>query len=263
MKELEPLAQASNNPRTRALLQAGQGETPPADFANKLMLGLGVAGATASVSLGAAASVGAAGTAKIGAGTVGSGAASWLLAAKWVAVGMVGGGILASGASAVLSPTQARSVAPLATDSAQPARSSPVRAPALPVVSTEAVPTVAEPAVAEPAKAEPAGKPAEKAPVSAPPSATSGQLGREVMQMDRARAAFTGGDAARTLAELDTFDRLAQTGVLDREARVLRIEALQRLGRNAEARGLAERYLGLYPNDAHAQRLRTFVGEGR
>jgi hypothetical protein len=121
--------------------------------------------------------------------------------------------------------------------------------------------TVAEPVVAGSAAAESSGKPAERAPASAPPSATSGQLGREVMQMDRARAAFASGDAARSVAELDAFERLAQTGVLDREARVLRIDALRQLGRNAEARELARRYVRLYPNDAHAQRLRAFAGE--
>lgn len=81
--------------------------------------------------------------------------------------------------------------------------------------------------------------------------------------MDRARAAFAGGNATRCLAELDAFDGLAQTGVLDREARVLRIDALHQLGRNAEARALAQRYLQVYPRDAHAARLRAFVAEDR
>ncbi len=66
------------------------------------------------------------------------------------------------------------------------------------------------------------------------PSPSSGLLGREVLQIDRARGALAGGDAGRALRELDIYAQLEQTGVLSREARVLRIDALERLGRSAE-----------------------------
>jgi hypothetical protein len=49
--------------------------------------------------------------------------------------------------------------------------------------------------------------------------------------------------------------------VLDREARVLRIETLYKLGSLARARALTEQYVGLYPNDAHVAQLRA-LGQG-
>ena len=77
--------------------------------------------------------------------------------------------------------------------------------------------------------------------------------------IDRARRALAAGNAARAIEELNAFDRAEKTGVLEREARVLRIDALVAQGQSASARRLAEQYLQLYPNDAHAARLRSLL----
>jgi len=169
-----------------------------------------------------------------------------------VAVGVVGGGLLASGVELVVAP------------------SSPSGAVATAPHVAAAVPTVATPRAEPPAPVivAPSAAPESASPkgvvVAAPaavPSPSSGLLGREVLQIDRARAALASGDAARALRELDIYAQLEQTGVLSREARVLRVDALERLGRSAEARSLAAEYLKAFPNDAHAARLKALVGD--
>jgi outer membrane protein assembly factor BamD (BamD/ComL family) len=80
-----------------------------------------------------------------------------------------------------------------------------------------------------------------------------------VQLIDAARRALAQGNFRGALAELDTYDRSAKPGALVREARVLRIEALQRAGETARARALAEQYLLEFPQDAHATRLRSLT----
>ena len=75
--------------------------------------------------------------------------------------------------------------------------------------------------------------------------------------IDFARHALATGDFTRALAELDAFERMPQTGALEREAKVLRIETLYKLGPVSRARALSEQYLQAFPNDAHAARLRA------
>src|SRR4051812_25957489 len=110
MNELEPLLDFSASARTRALLQAGRREAPPSDFSERLLVGLGVAGAATSVTVAASASAWS--SAVSGAASMSSGTASAILAvSKWVAVGALGGGILAGGVDLALAPQPALPVA--------------------------------------------------------------------------------------------------------------------------------------------------------
>jgi hypothetical protein len=88
-------------------------------------------------------------------------------------------------------------------------------------------------------------------------AAPLGQLGREVAMIDRARRALAGHHYAQVLAVLDEYGRASTTGSLDREARVLRIEALRRSGDIEGAERLAAQYLSEFPDDAHGTRLRA------
>jgi hypothetical protein len=90
----------------------------------------------------------------------------------------------------------------------------------------------------------------------------AGPLTLELERIDRARAAVAAGAPERALDELSLYERVRTTGTLDREARVLRIDALLMLGRRDEARHLARGYLERFPKDAHATRLRE-LAEGR
>jgi outer membrane protein assembly factor BamD (BamD/ComL family) len=81
-----------------------------------------------------------------------------------------------------------------------------------------------------------------------------------VQSIDAARAALSAGDASGALAELDRYDHVVETHVLDREAAVLRIEALLRRGDDERARALFDRYAARYPGDPHVTRLRARWG---
>jgi hypothetical protein len=260
MKDLIPLLEGSASERTRALLAAGRGDVPPEGFANRLLVGLGLGVAASGVSVTAAA--GTAGVvASVGTTAAGSAATSGVAAslsvvgAKWVVVGVIGGGLLAGGADLALSSR----FVPAPVTSAP----GPERAAVLPSVAAQPGPAPLRivpaelPAVA--AQPEP-GKLGTGGPV-ATPSGQTGQLGREVQVIDRARQALASGNALQALRELDAFERMASSGVLDREAQVLRIEALHRSGQKARARQLSEQYRGAFPNDAHAARLRSLEEE--
>ena len=79
--------------------------------------------------------------------------------------------------------------------------------------------------------------------------------------LEAARAALGGGDAPGALAALDRYSQRFPSGILGREAMVLRIEALQKKGDRASARELGHRFLAAYPRDAYAARVRSLLGE--
>jgi hypothetical protein len=252
MNELEPLVETSQSRLTRELLRAGQSDEPERDFSERLLRGLGVGVAAGTV--GTMASAGSAAAALPGAAATSSGAVSIALAAKWVAVGVVGGGLLAGGAEVAFSPPR-EPVTQAVTLVSASARTTPPQVSA-PVVVPQAAVVEAEPAPEPPPEAAPA-RPDAAAPASSGAPGAPGALGREVEVIDRARRAMAAGNWQRALRELDAFDRIESTGVLAREAQVLRIEALHRLGQVDRARQLAQQYRAAYPNDTHAARLRA------
>ncbi len=91
-------------------------------------------------------------------------------------------------------------------------------------------------------------------------SGPNGALSRELEPIDRARAALARGAAPAVLAELSRYAAVRETGTFDREALLLRIEALTLLGERAQAAELARGYLARYPKDAHSARLRELGG---
>jgi hypothetical protein len=252
MKDMTPLFETSHSERTRALLRAGRADRPPAGFSERLLVGLGVGVAVSGVSMTAAA--GTVSAAASGAASTGSGAAGLALAtAKWVAVGVLGGGILAGGADLALSPKR---VAPVSSSAVQQRQE-----PKSPSATTLAPPASgsAQPPSAPDAELEASEARAVTSGVAE--SAERGRLAREVQAIDRARRALAAGNAGRALLELDALERGAMSGVLDREAWILRIEALHMSGQKGRARQLAVRYRETFPNDAHAARLRAVEEE--
>ncbi|HYJ08960.1 MAG TPA: hypothetical protein VEX18_08120 [Polyangiaceae bacterium] len=258
MTDLERLLDESPSPRTRALLRAGQAETAPAGFCEQLGLSVGAAAAVGAVATGVAASLST--SAKLGGGVSGvSGVASGaigspslaLVAAKWVAVGVLGGGILGAGVELAFAPQRAKWSEP---------RSTSVRV-AGSVASSAKAEAHPDATAIEPEKPSLVVASSPSAQIATPASASSAsrsrQLGREVEVIDRVRRALALGNSALALSELDSFARLTTTGVLDREARVLRIRALREAGDAAGARKLADQYLLDFPNDAHAARMRS------
>jgi tetratricopeptide (TPR) repeat protein len=86
----------------------------------------------------------------------------------------------------------------------------------------------------------------------------------------RAQAGFAAGqlalgplhDPVRALGEVQLFDLTADTSPLRERARVLRVNALQALGRSDEARAAAREYLAQEPETETSARLRRLVDAG-
>jgi hypothetical protein len=263
MTELDRLLYRSESSHTRALLRAGKAETSPDGFSQRLLASVGAVAAATTISSTAAASLATGakvGTTATGAalGSVGaaasSGAASSLafVAAKWVAVGVFGGGILAAGADYALSPgreperpPQAVSAGPNHANVPEPRDLAPLTTPE-PTPSASTPPTPVNSALTK-----------VQGDTSPAPSASTSQLGREVEVIDRVRRALSAGNTSLALSELTAYQRIASTGVLDREARVLHIRALREGGDEAAARKLSDQYLLDFPGDPHATRLRA------
>jgi hypothetical protein len=174
-------------------------------------------------------------------------------------------------------PIQASSAAKRAATMVD-ARSSSL-APAAPFVSAAPAASVANTPVAsvEPASAPPgtrpahsgltersrvqaatsAGAPAQQAPSSASRS-TEGSATVEVALIDRARQAI-GGSPATALALAEEHERRFPAGTMTEEREVIRIAALMKLGRVADARGRGDAFLRANPGSAHARRVQALL----
>ncbi len=115
-------------------------------------------------------------------------------------------------------------------------------------------------------------EPASPAPVPRPdlPDVPSGGRARMVAApvdlrgqtslVDAARDAVSSGAADRALAILRQYEDRYPAGVFRPEAAVLKIEALAELGRGAEARTLAERFVAEYGEGSLTDRVRHVAG---
>ncbi|HTQ08108.1 MAG TPA: tetratricopeptide repeat protein [Polyangiaceae bacterium] len=104
--------------------------------------------------------------------------------------------------------------------------------------------------------AEPSAAHVEKAAAPAP----APTLGDEIAQLQAVRTALGAGDPKRALALLDRYARSTRGGSLGDEALVLRLDALTRAGRGAEASALASRFVANNPGSPLVDRARAFVG---
>lgn len=247
------LLDSAQNPNARALLRAGLEEGPKPAAVRATALALGV---TASVALTAPA------TAMVAPSLA-------LMTAKWVAVGTLAGVTLAGAINAIT--TQVDS-APPAPPAAPPRPSSAPRSQtAAPPVVAEAAAMPDRPADVTPLVRAPSSVSAPTPITSSPRADASRQstamlperadLAVEVANIDAARRALSKGDAGIALQQLEQYYGRPRTGTLDREAQLLRIDALLRAGQTASAHQLAEQYLASYPQDPHAARLRGLVGD--
>jgi RNA polymerase sigma-70 factor, ECF subfamily len=117
-----------------------------------------------------------------------------------------------------------------------------------------------QPVVArEGAAARPAPSPLAAAAAKRP--AAGAALQQELARLDAVRSRLGSGRAEQALALLDAYDREAPRGVLRLEAEVLRIDALSRTGRMAQARARAHAFLSRYPTSVLSARVRRLAGE--
>ncbi len=90
-------------------------------------------------------------------------------------------------------------------------------------------------------------------------AAGASRLQDEVAALDGARSALRHRDAARALSILDAYERTHPRGMLLREARAVRIEALMAAGRVAEARERTVVFLREVSDGPLAERVRRLV----
>jgi hypothetical protein len=269
MNEPRRLLEA-NSPASR-LLQSGLRDNPELRAAHKaaVALGLGGAAATAASASAATGAIVAPVAAATGAGaSIGIGS----VAVKWVFAGFLGGVLSAGGAAVVGEAT--RHVEPIEL---------PASGPLAPVehagaaVNVRGTPAVPPPDTARPAPevtsqtrdsaeavrtAGAAAAPRAARAVPAPPAAprdSGGRLGRDLSRIDETRRALRAGDPKKALAQLDGYERARETSFFDREAMLLRIEALVQQGQRERASALADQYFQRFPGDVHAPRLRALL----
>jgi hypothetical protein len=96
----------------------------------------------------------------------------------------------------------------------------------------------------------------EKAPEPRPAPSLSDEVGA----LDRVRAALGASDSTRALQLLDDYDGVLNGRRLAAEATLLRVEALARSGRRAEAERLARRFIEANPGSPLAEGARAFIG---
>jgi hypothetical protein len=87
------------------------------------------------------------------------------------------------------------------------------------------------------------------------PSAYS--LEEEVSAIDRARRGLAGGDWAGALQAVDAYVARLPAGALGEEAAEIRIEALYRSGKKAQADKLSTQVLAAHPTSLYARSVRA------
>ncbi len=260
MTEFRPLLESSSSATARELLRSGLSDSPPPDSLGRVAgaLGLTLTAAVVAAPAGAATVNGALAS---GLGTLGkTSGVSVALVGKWLASGLVAGALVSGTATVV---ERARHPAPPSEPIAAPVPAARRTTSPAPGVLPAKPETPAEPPAADSgATMLPAAPPVTSGSSTtplAPDSSASRALGVEAARIDAARSALQRGDARRALTELDWYERSRVVGVLDREAAVLRIEALVRLGDRAHAVELARDYLAKHPQDAYVERLHELL----
>jgi hypothetical protein len=234
----------------RRLLNAMAHEQTPPDVRERVArglgvstTGLGVAGSGTATSTGSTASKAAAGA--------GTGSVPLL---PWISAGLLGlvvvGGIVGTRAwktshrqppalpAVVVSPTAAIGAA------AVPAPAEPALLETVPVVVVEPRPSAA---AARPSRQLRAGTP-------------TTDLRDQTALVDAARAAVSSGAANRALEIARQYEEKYPAGAIRPEAAAIKIDALAKLGRGAEARALAQRFMTEYGPGPLSDRVARIAG---
>lgn len=120
---------------------------------------------------------------------------------------------------------------------------------AAPTPSMSIAPSMVSPAPSEVVTVAPPAKVTTARPVAS--------LGDEISVLDRARAALRDGDPGTALRLVDEHDARFRGDTFALESSVLRIDALDALGRSAAALALADRFLAAHPNTPMSQHVRS------
>jgi hypothetical protein len=232
----------------RRLLDAASRELPSVELTRKMQQALGLSIAASALTAAAAKSSGAA---------VGTTTASVATGAPALAWPVISVGVLA------LAVTGA--VVGLRSTATHHAASRPAALVAATTPAVVAGPVAPQPIAAP--SAPPALRAVERAP--SPPdrphhhsvaTAAPSDLRLEIALVDAARSAVASGADDRALALVNRYDATYRAGTFRPETTALRIEALDHLGRTAQARTLAERFIAAYPDSPLADRVARVTG---
>ncbi len=231
----------------RRLLNAMANEQAPSDVRERVARGLGVS----TIGLGVAGSgtTSSASKAAVGAGT---GTVPLL---PWISAGLLGlvvvGGIV--GTRAWKAPDRQRSAVSAVPPSPMVAAAgtAAIAAPAEPA-PVKAIPV----AVVQPRASAAAARPSR--PLRAATPATD--LRDQTALVDAARAAVSSGAANRALEIVRQYEEKYPAGAIRPEAAAIKVEALVKLGRGAEARALAQRFTADYGPGPLSDRVARIAG---
>jgi hypothetical protein len=217
----------------RRLLDGAARELPSVELTDRMKKALGISAAIGTAAVAARLADAAASGATASAPVVAAGASSatW----SWISAGVV-----------ALAMTGAAAVGVHWSTGHKPAEVIAVPAPALPVAPAP--------------EAAPVARPVARVRHHAPAGTAPSDLRGEIALIDAARNAVTHASCARALALLDRYEASYPTGTFRPEATVLRVEALSGLGRAAEARVLARRFMAVHPDSPLAARVSRQAG---
>jgi hypothetical protein len=236
----ERLRAAGGTDRERRVLEAAAGEQPSRELCERMALAIGVSPPPAApVEQGIPDLASLAPKAAVGSRAL----LPWVSATVVVAI---------AGAIVVTRPN-------VSSPSSVHSASLPVQAPAsatLPAVSPTGMPGASE------TEASPSIASASSAPRSRP-TASVADIQGQIALVDAARAALSAGASERALVLSRQYQSKYPAGSFRPEAAALKIEALAKLGRSAEARALAQRFVTEYGSSPLADRVARVTGIGR
>jgi TolA-binding protein len=271
MSELKPWIEDGAPEAVAELLDAARVEQPSDESLRRTLAAVGVGMVTASTSSAMAGVSGVSGVVETKASIL-LGAAS---AFKWMVVGAGLGAAVVAAVEEKRAPDRSVPVSVASSQGSSVARSTGSsgsfrRATATPGTAAD-VPR-AEPASSalEPPKSVASSprrrltapdEPPAGAPARVGPEMDSEQLAEEIRAIDDANRALASGRAAETLAALDDYDRRYPEHRFAPEALFLRMEALLRSGRAAEAHTIANRLVAAYPKSPQSARARVLLSQ--
>lgn len=251
----------------RCLVRHGRLDRAPDAARRRTLVGVGGA---------AAASAGLAMTSISSGAAAAPGAVPWLLAMKWMAVGVASGAVTLGVAGTLRhrSTSRLQEAPTIAATSAVTAASRVSQANAIGAKGAQeatdstsdtpegpATPAMVVPRAGEAPKGAAEIQPRAQAPAAVAPAITNeqGSLEHELRFLEDARLALDTRAPARALTALDRYAEKFPQGRMGIEASALRIETLFLLGRRDEAQALARSFLASYPRSPAAIRVRRLV----
>lgn len=238
----ERLRSAGATRLEQRLLQAAGSELPSRELSERMAQAIGVSLPAGGLTPGGGAKT--------------SAVASKAAAASSSLVPWVSGALVAAVMAGAFVATRPGATSATVSASAVPTSSALAASPswAAPALSPSVVAPIAQPS-AEAENDDPAKAPSASAAPRGRGGTTVSELAAQIALIDAARAALASGEAARALVGVRDYQADYPNGAFKPEVAAIKIEALIKLGRKAEAHALAERFAKTYGPGPLADRV--------